>query len=120
MPERDIVGLVDERHDALRVVLGHREQMLEDLGDTESQRRRKVVEDEMRIRLGDCFADRDLVPRDHPREIEVRRRPVWQMADDEPVGDAAMLLGNDDVRHLVGQARLDQVFHAVAAAVDRL
>lgn len=45
--------------------------------------------------------------------VEIRRRPVRQVADDERVRHASMLVHDDEVRDVVGPASVNQLFHFV-------
>lgn len=58
------------------------------------------------------------MPQHHPRQSEQDGRSVREMTEHERVGDAAVLVHDDEVRHLVRAARIGQFGHDVVTAVD--
>lgn len=51
VPEADKVILIGKSDHALGVLFGHREEVLQNVAETLPQSRRKVVEDQVRVRL---------------------------------------------------------------------
>ena len=80
----------------------------------------EVVEDEVRVLLGHVAKVGDVVAHDHVGEGEVGRGAVGQVADDETVGLAAVLVHHDEVGDVVGAAGLHQLLELVVAAVESL
>mgnify|MGYP006969722754 FL=1 len=58
------------------------------------------------------------MPQHHPRQSEQDGRTVREVTEHERVGDAAVLVHDDEVRHLVRAARVGQFGHDVVTAVD--
>ncbi len=69
---------------------------------------------------GDLLFGLDVVARHHVGEAEEGRGAVGEVADDEPVGLASVLVDEDEVRHLVLAAGVDELLGGVVAAVDAL
>jgi hypothetical protein len=57
---------------------------------------------------------------DNVGEGEVGGGTVRQVADDQTVGDAAVLVHHEEVRHVVSATRVHQLAELVAAAVQPL
>lgn len=117
--EGDEVVLVGERHDTLRIVLGDREECLEDARNALSEAGRKPVHDEMRVLLGhgrvgggDVVAERDVVER------HAERGAVGEVADDHGIGYAAVLMHEHEVGHALRETRLHEILHDRVAAVE--
>lgn len=120
MSERHVIVVIGERDDPFAVYLGDRVQVLENVHRPLAQRRFEIMEDQMGELLGHGADVGHVVPHDDVRQIEVRGRAVRHVANDQRVGDAAVLVHHDEIRHLVGLARLHQLFDLVVAAVHAL
>ncbi len=77
----------------------------------------EVVEYEVRVLLRHVAKVGDVMPHDHVGNGEIGGGPEWQVADDEPVRLAAVLVDHDEVSNVVGAAGLDQLLELVVAAV---
>lgn len=127
--------------------LGHREDVLEDVLHALAELGAKALEDEavqsatssqrgarhegsageraeacnaLRVRLADrrSLQPAQVMPQHDAREREKDGRAVREVAEHEGVGHAAVLVHDDEVRHLVGAARVRQLGHDVVTAVD--
>ena len=106
VPEADVVALVDERHDALRVVLGDGKEVLENVLGPLAELGGKVVKDEMGERFGHGSCARNIVPHHSVGERERRCGAKWEVAHDQAVGFSTMLVNDYEIRHLVRHAQL--------------
>lgn len=120
MPERDKVAVVDKRQGSFRVVFWYGEDEFEDIADSVTELGAETFEDEMGIRLRDGrpFQPSQTMPQHDSRQSEQDGRPVGEVTEHERVRDAAVLVHDDEVRHLVRAARVGQFGHDVVTAVD--
>lgn len=118
--ERDVVVDVGKGHDALALVLGHREEVLEYVGDALAERRRKVMEHQVRILLRHRAVVLNVVAHDDVGEAKVRRGAERQMRHDDAVRYAACLVQNHNVGDATSLARCHDLFDLMRAAIDAL
>lgn len=81
MPEADIVIVISKRDDPLGVLLGHGEQVLEDVCRPLAEIRLEIVEHEVGVLLAHGRHLRHVVPHYHIRHLEECSRPVREVAD---------------------------------------
>jgi len=118
MSETDEIVTVRECHDALRVDLWHREDMLQDVTDAVTKTGAKVIKDQ----VGEGFANRvdlvlEIVAEDYVVEAEVSGWTIRHMADDQTIRLTSRLMHHDQVSEFVGLADLNQVFEHVATSI---
>ncbi len=133
------------RRERARVVLGHGEEVLEDVVHARAQRRRKALKDDVRVRFRHRAQLRvlDVVPRHAVHQPEVRRGPYrarerererrererrqiecerkrteGEVADDQAVRLAAVLVHDDNVGVAARAAGLHQFAHDLRSAVE--
>ena len=120
VPERDVVLEVGKRDHTLRVLFGHRKQVLEYVDASFAESRREIVEYEMRIGFGHGASIFDVVSHHYIVQCKVGRRAVRQVAHLERVGLASRLMQYDQIGALVGAARLNELFRLIITAIDAL
>lgn len=121
MSERDSISGIHKRHDPFRIRLWCRKQMLDDIGNTLSELGIEIIEDEMRKRLrhrANVFLD--IMAHDTIGDIEVRGWPKRQMRDDHAIRLSAMLMHDNDIRHLIRATGGDELAKHEVPAVEPL
>ena len=116
--ETNKVITVRKCHDALRVDLGHWEDVLEYVTDTVTKLGSEVVHDEMWVCLTNWvdFVFK-IVTKDHVVETEVGGWSVRHVTDYQTIGFTSSLMNHDQVSEVVSLADLNQVFEHVATSV---
>lgn len=120
MAERNVIVVIREADHSARVLLGHREQILENGHGAIGEFRLEVVEDQVGFLFAHRTDVRHIVAHYDAGQIEVGRRSVWQMAYDQVVGHSAVLVDDDEIGHVVCAASVDQLLHLVVATVHAL
>ncbi len=115
--EGDVIVVIGEGDDTLAVCLGHGEEVPQDVLDAFAQSRLQIMEDEVRVLLRHGPDVGDVVPHHNVRHIEIGRRSVRQVADDQCVRLAAVLVHHHEIRNAVGPARRQQLLQLVVACV---
>lgn len=118
--EGDVVLGVTEGHDPLRVRLGHREEVLQDVLDPLTQGRGEVVEDEVGVHFLHGPYIGYVVSHHHVGEGEVGSGSVGEVGDDHGVRHPSVLVQDYQVRDVIALAGLHQVLHHEVAPVDPL
>ena len=85
-----------------------------------SQSGLEVVKYQVGVLLRHVAQVGDVVPHDHVGDVEVGGGAVGQVADDQAVGLAAMLVHHQEVGHVISATRLQQLFELVVAPVESL
>jgi hypothetical protein len=88
------------------------------LSDRSKKTRRK--EDELRVGFADCrsLEGAKRVAKDDAGEGEEDSWAVREMGEHESIGNATVLVNDDEVGHLVCSARVGEFFHDVVTAID--
>jgi len=118
VPEENVVILEVEGDDPSTLLLGHREQELEDVLEPLRALRVEAVEEEVWVLLAHGAHMGDVVAQHRVVEGEEGRRAVGQVAHYQPVRCAPRFLDDDEVRAVVGGAGLDEALYAVVASID--
>lgn len=95
--------------------------MLQDVGHPLAQLAREVVEDKMGVGLGhvgDFILH--VMPQHHVLKAEVNGGPDWEVAQNESIGHAAVLVQQYQVCEVLIEAQIHEVLHHIGASVDPL
>jgi hypothetical protein len=120
VPEEDEVALIVERHDApppeCRVLA---EERAEHPPDPHAKARREIVEHELGLVRGRLAVALDVLCEDNGGELEGGRGAVGEVADEEAVELAGVLVQDDDISEAVlGGVRDDRFQRATLPLVE--
>jgi hypothetical protein len=118
--DENMVIVVREGHHPLGILLGHREQVLQDIRCPLSQLARKVVKDQVRECFRDCAVVLDIMSQDHIVQCEERRWSMREVRNNHAVGLSTVLVQDDQIRDIVCFAGIDNLLHDVSSTVDTL
>lgn len=102
------------------LVLWHRVNELEGVPHSPPQAAPEALEDQMRelLRDGGTLDASETVPKYDAREGEEDGGAVGEVGEHESVGDAAVLVEDDEVGDAVRPARICELLHDVVSSVD--
>lgn len=120
MSECDVIVVIGERDHTFRILLRHREQMLQNWHCPFGQFRLEIVKYQMRFLLTHRPNVGHIVSHYYAAHVEVGGRAERQMANDQIVGYATMFVHENQVGHIIGSGRVNQLLHLVITAIHSL
>ena len=112
--------MICERNYALTVLFRHREEVFQDAHSALTQLRFHVVENQVRVLLWHGSDVGNIVTHNNVWDVEIGRRTVRKMADDEGIWLTTVLVNDYKVCHAVWSAGREQLFHFVVTPVESL
>lgn len=120
VPERNVVLLIREGYDPLRVLLRNREQILEYINTSLAKIGREIVKNQVRIGLTHSATILNIVSHDNIVQCIVGGWTVRQMAHRQRIRLASRLMNDHKIGAFIRSTGFNQLFGLVVTAVDPL
>ena len=122
LPEGNEVFFICKCHYAFAIIFRNGKQILKYISNALAQRRAKVLENQMRILLGNCriFVGSNIVSKRNIIESKVDRWTMGKMGYDQSIRCATMFVYYDKVGDIVGPTSFCKFLYNIISSIDAM